>query len=156
MAWNDAAVDSLYNAIVAGSMKLGRFEQTRTHEPKNAPGSGLHLAVWLDTIKPVPSSGLDQTSGLVSFFVRIYNPMLAEPQDDIDPQIMKATSALMGAYTGDFNFGAVAQVRNIDLLGQYGDGLAAQAGYMEISGKLFRVMVITLPIIIDNLWVQTP
>lgn len=154
MTFNADAVSDLFNAIVTGAMDTGIFETVNSHEPKTAPGAGLTCSVWVDSIKPVKSSGLDQTSGLVSFFIRVYNPMLAEPQDDIDPAILSAVSVLMAAYTGDFDFGQVAEVRNIDLLGQYGDGLSATAGYMEISNKMFRVMVLTLPVIIDNLFVQ--
>lgn len=154
MTFNAAAVGSLYAAVVSGSMALGIFENTAQHEPKSAPQPGLHCAVWLDTIKPVRTSGLDQTSGLVSFFVRVYNPMLSEPQDDIDPDITTAVAALMAAYTGDFNFGGAADVRAVDLLGAYSGGLQAQAGYMEIDRKFFRVMVINLPVIINDMFVQ--
>lgn len=154
MAFNQEAISDLLNAIITGSMATGMFAQTSMHEPKTAPGAGLNCAIWVDTIKPVRSSGLDQTSGLVSFYIRVYNSMLAEPQDDIDPAILNAVSTLMAAYTGDFDFGQIADVRNIDLLGQYGDGLSAQAGYLEIGNKMFRVMVINLPVIVDNMFTQ--
>lgn len=154
MPFNEAAVDDLFNAVVSGAEALGVFERVNTHEPKNTPGAGLTCSIWVDTIKPVRTSGLNSTSGLVSFFVRVYNSMLAEPQDDIDPDIVKAVTTLMGAYTGDFDFGRVADVRNIDLLGTYSGGLSAQAGYMEISGKMFRVMVINLPIVVNDMWTQ--
>lgn len=154
MSFNSAAVSDLFSAILTDAQTTGLFERVNTHEPKHAPGNGLNCSIWVSDIKPVKSSGLDQTSGLVSFFIRIYNSMLSEPQDDIDPQILSAVSTLMASYTGDFNFGDLADVRNIDLLGQYGEGLSAQAGYMDISNKMFRVMVLTLPIIIDNMFVQ--
>lgn len=154
MTFNSAAIADLYNAILTGSMTLGVFSTTTSFEPKTAPDSGLNCAVWVDSIKPVRSSGLDQTSGLVSFFIRVYNSMLAEPQDAIDPQILGAVSDLMAAYTGDFDFGQVADVRNVDLLGSDSDGLSAQAGYMEIAGKMFRVMVINLPVIVNNMFIQ--
>ena len=154
MTFNAAAVDSVYSAVVSGSMALGMFENTAQHEPKSAPGTGLHCAVWLDTIKPLRAGGLAQTTGLVSFFIRVYNPMLSEPQDDIDPAIAKAVAALLTAYTGGFSFGGAAGVRSIDLLGAYSSGLTAQAGYMEIDRKFFRVMVINLPVIINDMFVQ--
>lgn len=154
MTFNAAAVDTLFAAVVSGSMALGVFENTAQHEPKSAPQGGLHCAVWIDAIKPLPSSGLAQTTGLVSFFIRIYNSMLTEPQDDIDPAVVKAVAALMTAYTGNFDFGGTAGVRSIDLLGSYSTGLMAQAGYMEIDRKFFRVMVINLPVIINDMFLQ--
>jgi hypothetical protein len=154
VTFNSAAISDLYNAVLTGSMTLGVFSTTSSFEPKTAPDSGLNCAVWVDAIKPITSSGLDQTTGVVSFFIRVYNSMLAEPQDQIDPQILGAVSDLMAAYTGEFDFGHIADVRNIDLLGAYSDGLSAQAGYMEISNKMFRVMVISLPVIVDNMFIQ--
>ena len=69
------------------------------------------------------------TSGLMSFFVRIYNNMLQEPQDDIDPAITSAVYSLMASYSSDFAFSDVTtlDIRCVDLLGAYGEGLAAQA-----------------------------
>lgn len=154
MAFDAAAVNDLYNVIKTAAMASGLFEDTTTHEPKTAPGSGLNCAVWVDGIKPVKSSGLNATSGVVSFFIRVYNSMLAEPQDDIDPAILTSVTSLMAIYTGDFDFGEVASVRNIDLLGSDGDAMSAQAGYMEIGNKMFRVMVINLPVIVNDLWTQ--
>lgn len=154
MGFNEAAVDDLFNAIVSNTAATGYFETVNQHEPKTAPGNGLTCSIWVDTIKPVQTSGLNSTSGMVTFFVRVYNSMLAEPQDDIDPAITKAVTSLMSAYSGDFDFGQVADVRAIDLLGAYGEGLAAQAGYMEISNKMFRVMVLNLPIVINDMWDQ--
>lgn len=155
MTFNAAAVQSLYAAVVSGAMSLGLFEQTSQHEPKSAPGPGLNCAVWMDTIKPVGrASGLAQTSGVVSFFIRVYNPMLSEPQDDIDPQIVTAVTTLMSLYSGNFDFGQLANVRNIDLLGAYSGGMQAQAGYMPIDQKMFRVMVINLPVVINDMWIQ--
>lgn len=154
MTFNAAAVNALYASVLSGSLSLGIFENTSQYEPKSAPQAGLHCAVWIDSIKPVSSSGLSQTSGLVSFFVRVYNSMLAEPQDDIDPQVVKAVTTLMAAYTGNFDFGAQPGVRAIDLMGAYSTGLTAQAGYMEIDRKFFRVMVINLPVIINDMFLQ--
>lgn len=154
MAFDAAAVDDLFSAVQSAATSLGVFETVNTHEPKNAPGNGLLCSIWVDTIKPVRTSGLNETSGMVTFFVRVYNSMLAEPQDNIDPAITKAVMTLMESYTGDFDFGEVADVRNIDLLGAYGDGLSAQAGYMEIGNKMFRVMVLNLPVVINDLFAQ--
>lgn len=156
MTFNSAAITDLTSAIVTDAETLGVFETVNIHEPKNAPGPGLRCSVWVDGIKPVRTSGLDATSGLVTFFIRIYNSMLAEPQDDIDSNILSAACSLMESYSGDFTFDTVttAEIRDIDLLGAYSEGLSAQAGYMEISGKMYRVIVITLPVVVDNLWPQ--
>ena len=156
MSFDAAAVDNLFAALVTDAELTGLFETVQTHEPKSAPQNGLNCSVWVDTIKPVRTSGLNSTSGLVTFFIRIYNSMLAEPQDDIDPQILAAVGVLMNTYSGDFELGDVADVRMVDLLGAYSDGLSAQAGYMSIDSKMFRVMVITLPVVLNDMFPQSP
>jgi hypothetical protein len=153
MSFDDAAVRTLLDEIVSHAASLGVFDRVASHEPKNAPGSGLSCSVWADAIAPLArASGLASTSGRIAFSVRIYSSMLAEPQDDKDREILTATSALMGAYSGDFTLGG--NVRAVDLLGMYGTPLSAKAGYLNQDGKLFRVMEITLPVICNDMWDQ--
>lgn len=148
-------IDAILNRLVSHAMTLGHFERVNQHEPKNAPGNGLSCAIWLDAINPVPAhSGLRATTGRVAFMARVYTSMLTEPPDFVDPNILKAVVDLMGAYSGDFELGG--NVRNVDLLGQAGAPLQAQAGYLNQDGKLFRVMTITLPVIVNDVWEQVP
>ena len=154
MSFDDAAVRTLFDQVVSHAASLGIFERVNSHEPKNAPGSGLSCSVWAGPIGPIArASGLASTSGRVVFNIRVYSSMLAEPQDDIDREILTATSVLMGAYSGDFTLGGNA--RAIDLLGMYGTPLSADPGYINHDGKLFRVMEITLPVIVNDMWSQT-
>jgi hypothetical protein len=134
-------------------MRLGLFERVNTSEPKNAPGNGLTAAVWLQMVSPVAAaSGLAATSARVEFMLRIYSNMLQEPQDAIDPEILSAVDVLMGAYSGDFDLGGT--VRNVDLLGAHGVGLSAVAGYLSVDNKMFRVVDVTLPLIVNDVWEQ--
>jgi hypothetical protein len=80
--------------------------------------------------------------------------MLAEPQDAIDPAMLDAVDLLCGAYSAGFTLGGA--LRSIDLLGTYGAPLSAKAGYLTQDSKLYRVMTITLPCIVNDLWTQTP
>jgi hypothetical protein len=139
--------------ISSHAEELGVFERVNTNEPKNAPGNGLSCAVWVDRIAPLRSSGLPATTGLLTFNVRVYTSMTQEPVDLIDPAMTEATDLLLESYSGDFDLGD-AQVRNIDLLGAYGSGLSAIAGYLNIDNKMYRIMTITLPVVINDLWAQ--
>lgn len=158
MIFNQQGVEDLFSAIVSQAESLGVFETVNTHEPKSAPGTGLRCSIWIDTIKPLRSSGLGMTSGLLTFFCRVYNNMLQEPQDDIDPAITSAMYALMGQFSLDFAFSAITtlDIRNVDLLGAYGEGLSAQAGYMQIDSGMYRVMVLNVPVVVNDLWSQEP
>ena len=145
-------ISSILDGVVSHAMASGQFERVNQHEPKNAPGNGLTCAIWVDRIAPTTASGLASTSAVVTFRVRLYSGMLQEPQDAIDPNIVLAVDALMTAYSGDFDLGG--NVRNVDLLGLAGIPLSAQAGYLNQDNKMFRVMDITLPVIVNDVWGQ--
>lgn len=152
MSFNSAAVIDLFSALVSHAQLTGIFESVSSHEPKNAPLNGLTCALWVQSIDPVLSSGLDQTSGRVTFNVRIYENMFSEPQDQIDIDVLAATCLLMNEYSGNFTLGGT--VREIDLLGDNGDSLSAKAGFLNHDNRLFRVMDITLPVIINDMFGQ--
>jgi hypothetical protein len=146
-------VDALLDPILSHAMQTGYFDNVNSAEPKNAPGNGLSYAVWLDYLGPAPGqSGLISTTALVTLNGRIYTSMLQEPSGAIDPLMMKAASALISAYSADFDLGGSA--RDIDLLGQTGQPLSGRAGYLDVGGKLFRCYTLTIPIIVNDAWVQ--
>lgn len=146
--------DALIDAVVSHAAASGYFDRVNRHEPKSAPGSGLSAAVWADSIGPARSSGLAETTALVVMNVRVFTSMLTDPPDAIDPAVMKAVDDLMGAYSGDFTLDGL--VRCVDLLGMGGTPLSARAGYVNIDGKLMRIFTITVPVLIDEAWTQTP
>ena len=150
------AASAIVDAVASHAMASGLFDRVNMHEPKNAPGSGLTAAIWADTVGPVPAaSGLASTSGRVVLKVRLYTNMMSEPQDAIDPTLLAAVDILLTAYSGDFTLGGL--VRNVDLLGASGGGgLAAQAGYINVSGQMMRVYDITIPITCNDLWTPGP
>jgi len=144
---------AILDAVTSHAETLGQFERVNGHEPKNAPGNGLSCAVWVASISPARGQhGLAQTSARVVLNVRVFSPMLQEPQDGIDPAVMEAVDALMNAYSGDFTLGG--NVRNVDLLGMAGVPMEAQAGYLNQDNRLYRVMTITLPLIVSDVWEQ--
>lgn len=138
--------------VVSHAMTTGHFDRVNSHEPKSAPGNGLYCSVWVDNVR-MATSGLDVVSATVVFKVRVGSNMIAEPQDGIDPQIMNAVDALMTNYIGDFTFDGT--VRSIDVFGSEGEGLSVDAGYVEQDKKMFRIMDITLPVTINDLWTET-
>lgn len=144
---------AVFDTIQNHALTSGWFERVGTHEPKNAPGTGLTCAIWSDHIGLVQSSGLDQSSVRVIFKVRVYSNMIQEPQDGIDPNVVAATCGLFAAYNTDFELGGEA--RHIDLLGSEGDPLYAEAGYLEVAGRMYRVMTISLPVIFNDAWGQS-
>lgn len=154
MSFDQAAVQALFDRAQSVALGLGVFETVNTHEPLSAPGNGIRAAMWVDTIAPAPrGSGLAATSGIVTLLLRCYANALQQEPDAIDPNLLTAVSTVLGAYSGSFTLGGT--VRDIDLLGMYGRSLSAQAGYITQDSKIYRIFTITLPVIVNDLWVQT-
>lgn len=153
MAFNQEAVNNLIDGVASIAMRTKLFRSVNTHEPKASPGSGLRLAIWAQTIEPIAAaSGLASTSGYVVLNARVYGNMLAKPEDEIDPRLMTAAVTLIGAFSADFTLGGL--VRNIDLLGAYGQTLSGQAGYITIAGAMYRIFTIVVPCVINDMWDQ--
>lgn len=145
-------VNNVMDRICNFALTLGVFETVNKHEAKNAPGNGYHAAVWIQGVSPI-RGGLASTSVRAEFTFRIYGNMLQEPQDEIDPDISYAAERLMSAIHSDFDMGSTA--RNVDLLGSEGTPLSARSGYISLSQKLYRVMDVTIPVLINDVWEQT-
>ena len=152
MALDSAAI---IDAVASHAAATGLFDRVNQHEPTNSPLSGLTAAVWVDKLGPARlGSGLAATSALLVLQVRIYSSVVQEPADAIDPNMLAAVDALMAAYTADFTLDGL--VKQVDVLGSEGTGLEAQAGYLELTDAVYRVMTITVPIICNDTWEQQP
>jgi hypothetical protein len=152
----DTALDitTILNAVQSHALASGWFTEVNGEEPKSPPDtSGLTAAVWVQDIGPARGgSGLTSTSIRLGLMVRLYAGLFTEPGDAIDPRLVQALDALLRAYSGDFELDG--EVRQVDLLGQFGEPLGAKAGYMLQSGTEYRVMDIALPLIVNDLWDQ--
>ncbi len=146
-------LDDIFDAVVSDAQRSGFFDKVNTHEPKKAPGTGLTAAIWLEAIDPIGLiSGLASTSARLVFKLRVYQSMLMEPQDMIDPRMAKAIANLMRRYHDDYDFEGA--IRNVDLLGAYGVALSAVTGYLDIDGKMFRIADLTIPCLVNDVWPQ--
>lgn len=150
----EADVAAILSAVESHALSSGWFERVNGHEPKAISTHGLTAAVWIDNIQPVAArSGLNTSSYRLTLMVRIYANGDQEPLDAIDPAMVAATSALMKAYSGDFSLGGA--VDEVDLLGEYGVPMSAQAGWLPVAdNSRMRVMTITVPLIVNDVWEQ--
>lgn len=150
---NEEWFDDIFDAVVSDAQRSAYFDKVNKHEPKHAPRTGLTAAIWLEAIDPIGLiSGLASTSARLVFKLRVYQSMLMEPQDMIDPRMAKAVANLMRRYHDDFDFEGA--IRNIDLLGAYGVSLSAITGYLDIDGKMFRIADLTIPCLVNDVWPQ--
>ena len=144
-----AEAKALFEAIRSAAKKLAIFTgDIPTHDPESPPPGRLNCSISLGPVKSLPAdSGLDAITGQVTLMVHVWSPAMQRPLDSIDPEVLGAVSALMGAFAGGFTLSGT--VRNIDLA-----QMGAQPGYVDFEGKQLRTAVITLPIIIDDMWAE--
>lgn len=146
-------VTSLTGALADHARSSGLISPMLEHEPLSSPGSGVSGAVWFLTAGPARgASGLAATTALIVFQLRLYTPISAQPGDAIDPALTRALDWLMSAYHGDFTL--TGAVREIDLLGQFGTPLSARSAYQTIGGDQYRVITITVPLVVNDAWQQ--
>ncbi|MFI1472035.1 hypothetical protein [Streptomyces wuyuanensis] len=143
-------VAHILDKVVSHAMATGLLERVNGHEPENPPSHGLTAAVWADQIEPVRASGLDSVTARLVFNVRLYSSLQTEPADAVDPALLEAVDTLCAAYIGDFTLGGL--VRDVDIFGTYGMPLSTRAGYLQQAGVMFRVMTISLPVVVNDLW----
>lgn len=150
---------AITDALVTHAQLTGRFDAVNNYEPKSPPGNNLTCSIWVQSLAPyAPASGLSATSAYLVMSVRIYTPMIGqsvEQNDQIDPVMLTATTELIASYSGEFTLAGL--IRNIDLLGAGGQQLGAQAGYVQIGGMgggMYRIMTITVPMVINDAWEQ--
>lgn len=142
--------DQALIALVTHAKKLGVFTGVLDREPGSSPAkSGVTLALWAGPVTPV-TGGLNATSARMEFTARCYRSMLAEPQGD--GAILAAASAFVGSLTADFDLGL--SLRMVDLLGAYGEPLGYDPGYVILDDRLFRIVDIRVPLIVNDVWTQ--
>lgn len=145
---------AILDAVMSHALATGEFTSVNGHEPQAAPvpAGGPVVAVWVDRVEPVKSSGLDSTSARVVLNVRLFASPNSQPQDAIDPNMVRALDTLLTAYGNDLDLGG--SVRCVDLFGSDGAGLSAQAGYLTYDKASFRVITVSLPLIVNDVWDQ--
>lgn len=143
-----AQAAALFADIQSMAQELGIFQAVDTHEPENAPGNRLYCSINLGSARPVTSSGLNSVSGQVTLTVRVWSSAIQKPLDNIDPELLAAACSLMGQFSSGFSIGGT--VRNIDLF-----AMVAQPAYVDFDGKSFKIIEISLPIVINDLFAES-
>lgn len=146
--FNQDAANALFASLQSYAEKLALFQAVDTHEPANAPGNRLYCSIVLASVRADGNiSGLAEASGTVTFSVRIWSAAMQRPLDSIDPEVLGAAMAYMGALSGGLTLGDT--IRNIDIF-----GMDAQTKWADFQGKQYRLIEITVPAVINDLWTE--
>jgi hypothetical protein len=147
------------NALISHALALGVFDSVNQFEPSAEPGAGAHLTLAYDQWRP-HRSGLDSTSVVSVFSARVGVP-LTLPLETVEERVLAAHDAYVDALSGDFTLTSPDDgsqlITGVDLLGESGFTLSGKAGYVPYSdGPTYRVIVVTVPLIISDVWGQEP
>jgi hypothetical protein len=154
--FDQAAIAVQFARLVSPCKQIGAFRSNViTHEPKAAPTALPALALWWSGIGPARGfSGLSATSARIEYRGRLYLNFKGRPEDEVEQQLMTLTSLVIGAFSGSFTLDG--DVAAVDLLGAWGNPLSATPGYLAQDGQEFRVAELTIPLVVDDVWSQSP
>lgn len=151
------AIDTqaLIDALISHALSLGHFSSVNSVDIGSTPdNTGLTAVIYPRRIRALPTgSGLASTSVAIDFTMRLIQSMNIDPFGSIDVGMIAAADALMNAYSGDFTLGDL--IAYVDLLGQHGESLESDSGFLKLSDdQTFRIVDITIPCIINDVWNQ--
>lgn len=136
--------------LVSHVMSTKRFNRVNTSENREVT-KGLTAEVWFQRLSPIgEQSGLATVTVRLEYTVRIRSALPRGNSDQIDPQVLAAVDDLMNRYCNNFTLKGV--VKEVDIFGANGEGLESNSGYIKIDDVDYRVVDITLPLIINDVW----
>jgi hypothetical protein len=146
-------VSAIMDAIASMAKQIGAFERVQLHEPKTSVPSGLSAALWFQSATTIQElSSLAKTAIRVEIVFRLFQNMLMEPADLIDPEMTRVVNLMFNALHGGFTLGGL--ITQVDVLGSHGPPLRSEAGYINQSGHLMRSISIYIPCVIANAYSQ--
>lgn len=145
-------IENILAHVASHVMATGYFDTVLGYESKQSPSTGLNAALYVEDIRPIRTSGLNNTSVRLEIELRLYSSTYQAPYEGIDITLAKATDAVFTSIIGDFDLGGEA--RHVDIFGAYGQPVRVRSGYMNISGAEYRVFQVITPIVVDDVWSQ--
>lgn len=143
------------DALASAALRTGRFDAVNGVDIGSTPAnSGMVAVIWPRRIRAIPAgSGLNTTSASIVFTMRLFAAMNADPMGEIDPLMIDATDEIMNMLSGDFTLDGL--IDYVDLLGEHGDALGSDSGFLKLNeNQTFRIVDITIPLIIHTVWTQ--
>ena len=148
------AVKDTLDVIRSELMTTNHFSAVEIGEPKSPPADAkITVHLWMSSISVVALT-LSKTIEVYVITVRVMSGMFQEPEALIETQMAEVVSRVSEELFA--NFSLDNKIRHIDIGGIYGVNYRADWGHADISGKLFRVADITLPLVVDDSASHTP
>jgi hypothetical protein len=143
---------TITDALKTHAAASGIYEAVTGHGVVEPHAGGLAWWCMVDDIFPYAAgSGLNTVTACVVYkIITTLNDSTTDPQELVDPLVANGADALLRLYMSNFTLGGL--VRNVDIMGAAGVRVSAKAGWMTLDNARYRAMIITLPLIVNNLW----
>lgn len=145
-------IQSILDNVASHAMSTGHLDGVLGYVTKQSPTNGITAAIYVESITPIKSSSLINTSIRLELEMQIYSSTYIEPYDTIDSNLVQAADAVYTNFIADFDLGGEA--RHLDIFGAYGRPMELRSGYLNLDGKELRVFQFRIPIIVDDVWPQ--
>jgi hypothetical protein len=131
-------------------MKSAEFGEVRIGEPKAPPMSAkLTAAIMMQTnqvVKLFVNGGTDELRVLL---VRFYANGFSENPDEVEQELARVESELRADFIGDSDL-ETSGIMTLDVGGIHGQPLRSDWGHVDVSGKLYRIVDMTVPLVIHD------
>lgn len=135
--------------IIQGHLTAnGYLTRAQIAEPKNAPTDNVAAAIFMSSSTMGTAYLGNQVEEHHVVTVRFYVDMMHEPSKKIEFRLSEVVAEFTDDLLGDFSLGE--NVREVDYAGMGGTPLSARYGYSDISGKMYRIVDLSLPLNVDN------
>lgn len=141
-------VKSTLQAVESYLKASGYVRTVLVGEPKQpVEGHGVSAAIYM-TSADVVQLTLNGTIEVHTATIRLYADMLREPLEANEFEMSEIAGSILSDLLGEYDLGGT--VRNIDAGGQYGSAVSVRWGHVDVSGKMYRIADIALPLIVDD------
>lgn len=132
--------------------RTGRAKRVVLYDPMSQVPPGT-ISISIRSVRAFNQiSALNKTGVCIVFSIVLYIDSKAEPKDGQELELMGVFDLLMQSFNEKFTLEGA--VHSIDIFGRAGTPLGADFGRVEIDKVIYRVMDITLPLLVTNVWTQ--
>lgn len=137
------AMGNVYEAVIA-----------EPSQPFTAPAQTKRVAAAVWFVSWLPTLTLATSVEGFILNVRLHVDAFAKPQEEHELALTDTFSEFTTDIQQDYTLGGV--VREIDIAGQFTDGMSAEAGRITLSDKMYRIIDITVPVIVNDVATHAP
>mgnify|MGYP004452397989 FL=1 len=125
-----------------GGVQVGEFTS-----PPDATGTRLAGAIWMMNSSIVLLFADGGTREVHTLMLRVYSDF-KDPTSTGEKRLALSVNQIASNILSDSDLGAT--IMSVDAAGQYGTGMSMDWGQLTISDRMYRVVDITLPFIVDD------